>query len=79
MNIMLDGRLLEVREVWECACSIDAHDHQEVFGFLPRCAVKGGKWADHLFDSVTGDWVGFAPTANERAWPEFAPFAKEEV
>ena len=61
-TITLNGRHLEVREVWVCACSIDAHDHQEVLDFLPRCAVKGGWYEDQLFDPVTGEWAGFLPT-----------------
>ena len=65
-TIMLNGQLLEVREVWVCACSSNGSGDSEGdhLWSVPsaKCFRKGGEYADQLFHPDTGEWMGFAPT-----------------
>jgi hypothetical protein len=65
-NIMLNGTLLEVREVWVCACSSNGSGDSEGDHLwsepTPKCYRKGGEYESQLFDPVTGEWAGFLPT-----------------
>lgn len=59
--ITLNGREVEAREVWVCACSGFCGGE-----FHPRCAGKGGEYATVLVDATTGAEVAQEFDAWER-------------